>query len=369
MDEKEGVKMDVALIKQVIQEKMDQGQSVAIFCSAHQRNQELIKSLTDQIGEGIFLFDVEEIKRIRPDFLIIFQGEKALMEQTTVIYDWGGKHLYIDHEVHVKSRAVRSELVRITKKIIFKSNHKKITDDAIYSDQVDRYWNALMKSGKHYWDGIMYSVNRIEENEQAITFAFGQTNYRNFVYSKAHDFRNKNHTCTTASIALIETSDEYSVLGKMNEDSVFSGQYKCMGGTLDRIDFDGEIVSFDRMFQREISEECGIDLSSSEICHSNESQWLLIRENMAFVGICNRIQLNISKDELQLRFNNKSRNSEDEKEVDQLLFIRSMAEIEAIERHKKADYIDALYRCYFGLDNGKTWAEYTTTTALDFLDF
>ncbi|MCL2112553.1 MAG: hypothetical protein FWH31_01235 [Streptococcaceae bacterium] len=346
--------MDSIKVETVIQEKREQGQTIAIFCYDNLNNQKTIKTLSVQ-PDYLYLFEhsetveehISKIKTNRPDFLIIFAEEKNLIALTNFIYDWGGRHLLVAETIKTISREIASKIVKIDKAIIFKSLDTEIQYPNAYSDKVTKYWKALMESGKSYWDGLMYSVDRVNETEKSLCFEFAKTNYRNFIYSKEHDFRNDFHTCTTASIAIIETSDGYSVLGKMNKDSIFSEQYKCIGGTLDEEDFDGNVVNFERMFSREITEELGINIYDKKICRSNESKWLLIREEMAFVGLCNVIKLTISKNELIKIFNQKQRNSEDEKEVEHLLFIKTMDEINAIPKNEKADYVDILYHRYF----------------------
>jgi 8-oxo-dGTP pyrophosphatase MutT (NUDIX family) len=110
----------------------------------------------------------------------------------------------------------------------------------------------------------------------------------------------------------------------------------------------------DSMFAREISEEIGIDILDPEICQANDAKWLLVREKMAFVGVCNVVKLNLTKAQLLEKFAEHQK-VDDEKEVESLLFIRSMSELDALPKNEKADYVDALYRCYFGLNAGFSW--------------
>ena len=343
--------INIELAETVISQKKAQGQTIAVL-SNHELSVSADKIYTSE--------NLEQIKLDQPDFLIIFADEENLLAQTEFIYDWGGKHALIGEEVAYKSRAIASRIVNLDtkKKLVFKKLAQKISYPDDYAQKVSSYWDYLLAHGRAYWDGLMFSVCGVRESADELRFEFAQTNYRHFTYSKDHDFRNAHHTCTTASIALLETSDGYAVLGKMNAASVFSGQVKCLGGTLDAADFDGDTVNFERMFSREIFEELGIDISDNAVCASNEPRWLLIREQMAFVGLCNVIKLKLTKADLLDIFKQKRRDSEDEKEVERLVFIKSMLELDAFAQNEKADYVDALYRCYFGLETGLTWAEF-----------
>ncbi len=195
------------------------------------------------------------------------------------------------------------------------------------------------------------------EEKNNVKFLFGKTNYKHLIYSKEHDFRNDFHTCTTASIALIETKDGYSVLGKMSKDSAFSNQYKCIGGALSSDDIIKKQVDINNMFRRELLEEIGVDIFDAEVCSSNTTRWLLIRERLAFVGVCNIIKLNMTREELQKSFLSFQEQDE-EKEVSELLFVKGSNEISSIEEQKKADYVDELYRCYFGEKKAVSWDQY-----------
>ncbi len=222
---------------------------------------------------------------------------------------------------------------------------------------MDKYWDYLGKKVKTFFNGIMFSIYKCEEDSDKLYFYLEETDYKHMIYTKEHDFRNYEHTCTVASIALIKTKDGYSVLGKMSGNTAFANKYKCIGGALDFSDLDLNLVNIKRLFQREILEELGIDICNNNICSSIERKWLLIRERMAFVGLCSEIQLNLNRDELTELFNN-FRKIDKEKEVSCLLFVKSFEDIYVIDENKKADYVDELYATYFEVKKAVTWDEY-----------
>jgi hypothetical protein len=229
---KEGKKIKVEMIEEVIRQKKEQGQNIAIFCYDTPVNRERVKALSDK-PDNIYMVEQFEVGKIaeanyiekmmgdKPDFVIIFTGEDNLLAVTTFIYNWGAKHVMINTKINYISRNIEVSIVKIAKEIIFKSIDDDIEYNNEYSKKVSLFWDYLLESGKTYWDDLMYSACSYKESLNSLCFEFAKTNYRNFTYSKEHDFRNEFHTCTTASIALIETSDGYSVLGKMSENSVF----------------------------------------------------------------------------------------------------------------------------------------------------
>lgn len=299
----------------------------------------------------------EIIKCERPDYLFVFSDETEVVDMTSYIYEWGAKHYMLDEQKHIISPKPCSSIICVDKNILFKYSPKFIGYNAEYLKKVNEYWEYLKHIGKKYFNGEMYSINHVLEGEVNITFQFERTNYKHLIYSKEHDFRNEFHTCTTASIALIETIDGYTVLGKMSEDSAFANQYKALGGALSEEDISGCDINIEAMFTREIFEEIGLDISKSSVCQSNTTKWLLIREKMAFVGVCNVIKLRLSKEEVSERFILHQK-SDKEKEVDELLFIRSFDELKQIDEKNKADYIDELFSCYFLQKNCMTWEQY-----------
>lgn len=354
------------LILETIQENQRMGQSIALCCFNTEENRKLVDHLFLD-AEHICLLEtkdelclkktIETLNRLKPDFLIVFKDEE-LVESTEQLYEWGGKHCVVSDTIKTKSREIHSKVIEVNSEVIFKFNGELIHYRDDYIKKVNAYWDGLKSKGKTFYDGGMYSVTNCVNQDHRIIVEFGKTTYRYMIYTKEHDFRNEHHTCTTASIALIETSDGYSVLGKMSEESAFSNQVKCLGGALYETDFDNGLVNMKRYFSRELEEELGITLSDWTNGDFEEKKWLLVREKMAFIGVCNVIKLNLNKEELLERFKNH-RDKDDEKEVDYLLFIKSYDELMMLDKDVKADYVDELYACYFGVKQGIAWEDFS----------
>lgn len=356
--------MDDIRLKKIIQDLESKRQIWFIYCRPSISNKKFIFS--HGIDEGKIVFNETEainenvicgLKVRKPDYLLVLESDYDLIDETRFIYEWGGKHFLLREDGYIISRQVKSYVVEISKNVVFGITTGRMDYQQEYEEKVDAYWNYLINTGKKFYNGEMYSLVQVLEDEDCLRFMFGKTDYKHLIYSKEHDFRNEFHTCTTASIALIETIDGYSVLGKMSNESAFADQFKCIGGALSSDDIIEMQVDINHMFRREILEEMGIDIYDKELCLSNTNRWLLIRERLAFVGVCNIIQLNMTKEKLTnhfLAFHEQDK----EKEVSELLFVNSYDEILSIEDGEKADYVDELYKCYFLENNGMSWEHY-----------
>ena len=358
--------IDIGKVSTVINEKIEQGQSVGIYSQGEiNLNLKNIEHVIDIYCEGkdhyndIKIKGISDIYTDKPDFLIVLSKEcdQEVINKTSFIYEWGGKHILLNTGIEYLSRKVTSKVVSTKKDIVLLKGDKKFYENRISQIKVDKYWDYLGKKVKTFFNGIMFSIYKCEEDSDKLYFYLEETDYKHMIYTKEHDFRNYEHTCTVASIALIKTKDGYSVLGKMSGNTAFANKYKCIGGALDFSDLDLNLVNIKRLFQREILEELGIDICNNNICSSIERKWLLIRERMAFVGLCSEIQLNLNRDELTELFNN-FRKIDKEKEVSCLLFVKSFEDIYVIDENKKADYVDELYATYFEVKKAVTWDEY-----------
>lgn len=356
--------MNKAEIENIIIDIELQGQICGVCCYKTEKNIQLLSELSTK-PKYIYYINNDEISHQitdnliidKPDYLLIFSNERILLDMTNCIYKWGAKHYLLEGSGIIVSRKIKSSIVNVTKNIQFTYTKKNIDYEDFYIQKLDKYWEYLRSIKKKYFNGDMYSVIHICEDENNLNFQLAKTNYKNLIYSKNHDFRNEFHTCTTASIAIIETNDNYSILGKMSKDSAFSNQFKCIGGALSDNDITGTNIAINKMFNREILEEIGLDISDPSICLSNDTKWLLIREKLAFVGVCNIITLNLSKAELIEHFN-KFHKEDLEKEIGELLFIKSFDELQQINEKQKADYVDELYSCYYGKKESLSWEQY-----------
>ncbi|MCI7492002.1 MAG: hypothetical protein MSA91_04325 [Lachnobacterium sp.] len=332
----------------------EQGQKWILCC-----NDKEINSIAE---DRIFYIDrchddYSFIEGRRPEYLILLEKDTEFIERTSFIYEWGGKHYIVENEAAIISRKIESNIISIDKEVCFLYSQKEIRYPLSFKEKVNKYWEYLVRVGKKHFNGIMFSINEIRESSDELRFIFGKTYYKYMIYSKEHDFRNDYHTCTTASIALLETMDGYSILGKMSANSAFANQYKCLGGALSTEDINGEFIDINSMFSREIKEEIGLDISDKSVCISNKMKWLLIREKMAFVGVCSVIKLKMTKVQVQQHFN-IFKEIDTEKEIDELIFVSSFEEINQIQSHQKADYVDELYKCYYSKKDCITWEQY-----------
>lgn len=374
----------VRIFKNELREKMadikNQGQTIAAFGAAAKGNtllnycgigKDYIDFVVDDItykqgkflpGTRIPVYSIKELEKRKPDYLLVLPWnlESEIIKKTTFIYNWGGKHIIPTNKMKCISKPVESKVIHINKEVLFIYNEERIKLPESEREKIENYWNYMVKKGKNYFNGDVYSVYKYLENEKQLIFYLGLTDYKHLIYTKEHCFRNPYHTCSIASVALLLTKDGYLVLGKMALQTAFSGQYKCIGGGLDIIDMKNQIVVPEKIFQRELKEEIGINITDPKICTDIRFRWLLVREKLAFIGVCYEINLTITRNELEKIFN-EYKVIDKEGELEELLFIANEDELCVIRSEEKADYVDELLLCFFHVKKSTEWNDFIIT--------
>lgn len=150
---------------------------------------------------------------------------------------------------------------QITKPIILKYENRTLNLPIEIKEDVEKFWNSLIKENPNLFNGENHCVESLTEKKDYIEMKVVKTNYATYLYSERIGLPNKTFKIIHIwSGILLETKDEYYVIGEMDDTTSVP---KCLqlpgGGTSDE-DIKDNILDIDLNLKRELKEELNLDL-------------------------------------------------------------------------------------------------------------
>jgi len=217
--------------------------------------------------------------------------------------------------------------------------------------KIDDYWGELIKSGKKYVRGEVFSLEKIGEKNEIIEAELSLSDYAHYLYSRnvglPFEYACKNiHTS-----CLIETSDCFLIFGRMGEQTSRSGVVQCLGGGLEKNDIKGDVIDLQHNIKQELLEEVNLDSMDEKIISSLELKYLKFSSNINSAASIFLLKLKISMAEFKKRYENFEAKLADKKELPEfgeIVYLKK--EKTAVEEfccHEKAlldHYMEALIK-------------------------
>ncbi|NTV55446.1 MAG: hypothetical protein HGA16_03020, partial [Candidatus Moranbacteria bacterium] len=154
---------------------------------------------------------------------------------------------------------------RLLKNIIVRYDGGYVLLPAGLKEEVDAYWEELLRNGRSYTRGEVFTVTGKIETAEAIEVTVSRTDFAHNLFCR--DVRNPEgygiriiHTA-----ALVETLDGKVIFGRMGGHTSHSGRYQLCGGGLDNDDLRGDIFDLNYNTIRELREELGIDADDARL--------------------------------------------------------------------------------------------------------
>lgn len=162
---------------------------------------------------------------------------------------------------------------RLTKKLVVRFSNKEVVLPSDIQDKIDTYWKELLKSGKTYKRGEVFTVTKKEELEDHIEVLVEKTDYAHYLYCQNVDILGDYGVHIIHTAALVDTSDGKTILGVMADHTSRAGIYQLCGGGIDNDDLRGDIFDFDHNIIKELEEELGIDIEDRQRVKAFESAY------------------------------------------------------------------------------------------------
>lgn len=152
---------------------------------------------------------------------------------------------------------------KITKPIILKYENRLLNVPEETKENIKRFWDKLVTENPNLFNGENHCVENIIEHDGFIEMKAVRTNYATYMYSEKVGLPNKDFKIIHLwSGILLETKDNYYVIGEMGENTVVPGWLQIPGGGTSDEDINGDKLDISANLKRELKEELNLDLSN-----------------------------------------------------------------------------------------------------------
>jgi 8-oxo-dGTP pyrophosphatase MutT (NUDIX family) len=149
----------------------------------------------------------------------------------------------------------------LTKDLVVRFSGKKVALPAEVQEKIDAYWDGLIRAGKSYTRGEVFTVTRKEAFDYRLEVLVERTDYAHYLYCQNVGGLGDLGVRIVHTAALIETNDGKIVFGKMGGHTSRAGLYQLCGGGIDDGDLRGDVFDFGHSIAKELREELGIDVA------------------------------------------------------------------------------------------------------------
>lgn len=203
---------------------------------------------------------------------------------------------------------------------------QKICLPQAYNKKVKSYWESLLKSGRKFFNGDVFTIYNIKVNNGIINIFVCLTDYAHFLYT-IHKNTYENNDCRVIHTSvLIETIDNKFAIGEMNKDTAFPFKLQFIGGGIDKGDIKGTTLDLEHNIKKEIFEELGIEIQNKSIVKSLNPCYLKSGGKRDFLSAVFKLDLLIDEDELKEILNKHNENlalKNEMQEIRSLVFLNT----------------------------------------------
>lgn len=185
--------------------------------------------------------------------------------------------------------------------IHFKNEKVKLPED--YINKVQDYWNSLEKEGKMLFNGELFGIASIEEDENSLNLHVKKSDYAHYLYSYKEKENIECNIQVAYTVSVVESSDDYYVMGVMSEATSSPLELQFAGGAL-HVEYlsEGGKVDVDDNMKSELFEELGIDADCNERVRAVEPYLLIGDKETLRIAIAHRIIMKETKEQIKETF-------------------------------------------------------------------
>ncbi len=176
---------------------------------------------------------------------------------------FGDKDFYetINKKIENKKEIGMSKIIKISKPIIIKYEEKEIKLLKNIKEKIEDFWKKAVEENPNLYNGLDYTIEKIEENENEIKMTAIKTNYAHYLYDERVGIKEEEYRCNVPwSGIILLTNDNYIVLGEMDNKTSFPHCLQISGGGIDKKDISNGMIDINQTIKRELKEELNLNL-------------------------------------------------------------------------------------------------------------
>lgn len=218
-------------------------------------------------------------------------------------------------------------------------------------NKIDENFEKMKKDGANIWNGEVLCVDKFEISDEKIDVICKISNYAHYLYGERIGLP-KEYECKNLSAGcLIETIDEFYVIGELDKCTSFPNMMQIAGGGIDKLDIINKNVNINKTILRETKEELNLDLTNNKIVANNEISYIYISDENEQPGLefISKAKIKMTANELKCYFEeyyNYLKENNLEIEFSKLHFIKKKEAIEKLEKinNPKRNYLVPLLK-------------------------
>lgn len=232
-----------------------------------------------------------------------------------------------------------SKIIKVRKPIILKFKDREIKLPKDLKEKIEIFWKNAVKENPNLYNGKDYVVEEVTETGEKIEMTVVKTDYAHYLYDERVGIQEERYRCCSPwGGILLLTSDDYFVIGEMNNTTSIPYCLQISGGGIDIADIKNGIIDINSNIKRELKEELNLNLDDIDyklefIEYPSET-----RNAYGFIAIG---KINQTKDELKQYFEEYKeyliRNNL-EVEFNKLIFLKrgnALQELDALPNYKR----------------------------------
>ena len=166
-------------------------------------------------------------------------------------------------------------------------------------EQISIFWEQSKKDNHSLFNGELICVSEYKESKEVIEITCKRTSYAHHLYDERVGLP-KEYGCHNLVVGcLLETSDNYYVIGEMASNTSVPNCLLIPGGNVDNTDIKEDRVDILNALKRESREEVNIDLQDKSLVESSAIKYIsLPNENSNAYLIITKVKLKMTKNEM-----------------------------------------------------------------------
>lgn len=214
--------------------------------------------------------------------------------------------------------------------------------------KIEKFWNQCKSETPDLWNGELMCVGECKMEGNQIIITCKKSNYAHYLYDERIGLP-KEHACSSlVAGCLLETSDNYYIVGELADNTSFPHCMQISGGSADNDDIkDGRIDIFNTII-RECQEELNISLQDKKQVEHFEIKYLCLPSEAVHTYILfAKGKLNMTKVQMQEYYEQYLKYLKEnnlEVEFSRIHFIKKGETTEELEKFKnpKRNYLKSL---------------------------
>lgn len=171
-------------------------------------------------------------------------------------------------------------------------------------EKIRKNFENIIKAGANIWNGEVICVSRCNIEDNKVEIICKKSDYAHYLYgerigcSKEYECKNLSAGC------LIETSDNYYVVGELDDNTSYPTMLQVTGGGIDKKDIIKENIDVKQTIVREAKEELEIDLNNKNYILYNRLSYIYVsKENeQPGVQLFSKAKIKMTAEEMQKHF-------------------------------------------------------------------